>query len=182
MLSIALAVFLVFPARAEAHHSIFDYTFERFEADGYPYGPCDGVPDFIDEFDNGVIDPPYWNIGSYNPFESAGLLHLASPGWHSPLPPNMVMDRSDLYGGIPLQDGAGCYELTLTWTGGTLPTGGAVVMSVTHGNDEAISITVGNSDPEGYSIWRTHRVHPALLPPGVPACSWGIPSPWERLT
>jgi hypothetical protein len=66
-------------ARAAGH--VFDYAVERFEADGNVHGPQDGVPDVIDEFDDGVLAPPQWNVGPGTAVETGGALHLKDPGF-----------------------------------------------------------------------------------------------------
>jgi hypothetical protein len=35
----------------------YDYTVDRFEADGNVHGPLDGTPDVVEEFDDGVMGP-----------------------------------------------------------------------------------------------------------------------------
>jgi hypothetical protein len=67
-------------ARAET----FDYTVDRFEADGNVNGPLDGTPDVIDEFDDGVLSPWYIRRGSAS--ETGGLAHVTSPGLDISLP------------------------------------------------------------------------------------------------
>lgn len=61
-------------ARAET----FDYVVERFEADGNVNGPLDGVPDHVDEFDDGTLAP--WVTRRGTASESGGRLHVRSPG------------------------------------------------------------------------------------------------------
>jgi hypothetical protein len=57
----------------------YDYAIDRFEADGNLHGPSDGVPDVVEEFDDGVMGPLFGPItGSSG--ESGGALHLHSPG------------------------------------------------------------------------------------------------------
>src|SRR5262249_38950578 len=79
VLAIALALF----ARpAEAFHTVFDFSVDRFEVDGNRFGPRDGTPDFVDPFD----DLSHW----YVPYGTAtvvdGHLHVHNPGVHFPGP------------------------------------------------------------------------------------------------
>ena len=66
-------------ARAQGH--VFDYAVERFEADGNVHGPQDGVPDVVDEFDDGMLGLPQWSVGPGTAVESDGALHLKDPGF-----------------------------------------------------------------------------------------------------
>jgi hypothetical protein len=62
----------------------FDYSVDRFEADGNVDGTFDGTPDVVDEFDDGVLAP--WFIRRGSASESGGLLHVQSPGLAIALP------------------------------------------------------------------------------------------------
>jgi hypothetical protein len=80
MLAVAALVLLPIGARAET----FDYTIDRFEADGNVSGPFDGTPDEVDEFDDGVLAP--WAIRRGTASESGGMIHVQSPGLPISLP------------------------------------------------------------------------------------------------
>src|SRR3990172_585120 len=81
---IALGLLLL-PLAAFAHHTVFEYAVDRFEADGNLHGPADGTPDFVDEFDDGVL-APFWQRFFGTVFESDGLLILENPGTHFQIP------------------------------------------------------------------------------------------------
>ena len=55
-----LVVALFNPSRSDAYHTVFSYRVDRVEADGNVYGPLDGVPNFVDEFDDGVLNG--WSV------------------------------------------------------------------------------------------------------------------------
>jgi len=61
---------LALPAGADAFHTTFDNTAARFELDGNPSGPQDGVPDLVDEFDDGVLAPNWF--GQFGSPEETG--------------------------------------------------------------------------------------------------------------
>jgi hypothetical protein len=68
-----------------ARADTYDYTVDRFEADGNVLGPEDGTPDVVEEFDDGVMGPVFGpTAGSVN--EAGGVLHLRSPGAHVAIP------------------------------------------------------------------------------------------------
>jgi hypothetical protein len=77
---IAALLLLATPAFAET----FDYTIDRFEADGNVNGPFDGTPDVVDEFDDGVLAP--WVIRRGTGSESGGFAHVQTPGVPITLP------------------------------------------------------------------------------------------------
>jgi hypothetical protein len=78
-----LPVLLLFGATAFAAES-FDYSVDRFEADGNVNGPFDGTPDVVDEFDDGMLAP--WFVRTGSVAETGGLLHVRSPGQNTSLP------------------------------------------------------------------------------------------------
>jgi hypothetical protein len=75
-----LLLLLAAPARADT----FDYTVDRFEADGNVNGPFDGTPDLVDEFDDGTLAP--WFVRRGTAAEAGGFLHVQSPGLSIALP------------------------------------------------------------------------------------------------
>lgn len=108
------AIVLLAPA-ADAFHTVFDYPLERFEADGNAYGPADGVADFVDEFDDGAIEPA-WSVMAGTAVEEGGALHLKSPGTHYPV--RGGVDVSEVSHTVVLHDGGGDMTLTTFWPGG----------------------------------------------------------------
>jgi len=112
---LAFAALLATASRAGAFHTVFDYTVDRFEADGNAYGPADGTADFVDEFDGGVL-APNWVVSSGTARESDGLLHLTNPGTH--IPYGSGVDVSEVAQAVALHDGAGDFTITSSWVGG----------------------------------------------------------------
>src|SRR5262249_60543814 len=77
----ALAVSVLLAAPAGAFHTVFDYRVDRFTADGNAFGPADGVPDVVDEFDDDTL-AAHWSVVAGTARGAGGLLHLTHPGVH----------------------------------------------------------------------------------------------------
>ena len=92
----AIAIAL-FARPAGAFHTVFDFSVDRFEFDGNRVGPRDGVPDFVDPFD----DLSHW----YVPYGSAnvvdGHLHVHNPGVHFPGPDGTTLDLTEVSSEAP---------------------------------------------------------------------------------
>jgi hypothetical protein len=73
-----VALLAIAPATARGPET-FEYVADRVEIDGNVFGPHDGVPDLVDEFDDGAL-APNWAVSSGTASESDGLLRLHSPG------------------------------------------------------------------------------------------------------
>jgi hypothetical protein len=112
---IATAVLLAAAPPVGAFHTVFDYQVERFEADGNAYGPADGIADFVDEFDDGAIEPA-WSVVGGTAREEGGVLHLTNPGTH--IPYGSGVDVSEVSHTVTLHDGDGDFTLTSAWSGG----------------------------------------------------------------
>jgi hypothetical protein len=171
-LSVALLVGgLALPAVGHAFHTTFDNTAARFELDGNPSGPQDGVPDLVDEFDDGVL-APNWFVQFGSPEEMGGVLHLRSPGDHDPsslAPWGVLLDRSDVIGAFFPCDGGGNFVATASWNP-TLPVNNHVVLTFGQATslDDLETIAVGISnwsaetashvpwDAEGYRLSQTY--------------------------
>jgi hypothetical protein len=109
-----LATFLaVAAAPAAAHHTVFDYRVQRFEADGNGFGPADGVPDFVDEFDDGTLSPN-WGTVAGTAREEGGTLHLTNPGTHFDTSGGLV-DVSEVASSTSVVDGGGNFSVASTW-------------------------------------------------------------------
>lgn len=108
---LAVAAFLVAAAPARAHHTVFDYRVERFEADGNGFGPADGAADFVDEFDDGALAPS-WSVVSGTAAESGGQLHLTSPGTHY-----SSYDLTEVATTTAVSDGGGDFSVISVWEG-----------------------------------------------------------------
>lgn len=76
---IPVAVLVALLGSAARPAVALDLAFDGFRADGNVFGPSDGVPDLIDEFDDGVLGPT-WNASFGPSFETGSLLHVTSPG------------------------------------------------------------------------------------------------------
>ena len=110
----ALVVALFNPSRSDAYHTVFSYRVDRVEADGNVYGPLDGVPNFVDEFDDGVLNG--WSVLYGTAHESGGTLHLDSPGVHFPAPDGGVLDLTLVGNDYTFAiDGGGDFIATATW-------------------------------------------------------------------
>jgi hypothetical protein len=101
---------------AAAFHTVFDYAVERFEADGNAFGPADGVPDFVDEFDDGAL-ALHWALAQGTAEETGGALHLKNPGSHVDV--GYTVDVSEVINRTTLVDGDGDFTISSTWA--TIP-------------------------------------------------------------
>jgi len=54
-----IGVALALAAPAAASHTTFSMSADRVEIDGNAFGPLDGMPDEVDEFDDGTIGPAW---------------------------------------------------------------------------------------------------------------------------
>ena len=106
-LAITAMLVLAFLSRdGAAFHATFDYLFDRVEIDGNTFGPFDGSPDFVDDFDGGNIAPWVQSWGTIA--EMGGAMHLRSPGTHDSV---LGLDRSDAgISGSPFVSGAGSFR------------------------------------------------------------------------
>src|SRR5262249_48316396 len=108
---VVLAVTCVFAGRAGAQ--AFSSSCDRFEVDGNVFGPADGVPDFVDEFDNGTIAPDWAQLLGTS-VEAGGVVTLRDPGTPIPLPGfNSV--TSNIENATGLLNGSGNFTLTAYW-------------------------------------------------------------------
>jgi len=125
---------------AAAFHTVFDYAVERFEADGNAFGPSDGVPDLVDEFDDGSL-APLWALGIGTAEESNGALHLKSPGVHVDI--GYTIDVSEVTGTAKLVDGGGDFTITSTWN--AIPGAGDFIHM-------SLFLTGGTTGPDGWEF------------------------------
>jgi hypothetical protein len=100
---------------ARAFHTVFDYQVDRVAVDGGAYGPADGVADFVDEFDDGVLAPGF-KVNAGTARESDGVLHLTNPGTHIPF--GSGIDLSEVENTVVLHEGGGDFTITSDWVGG----------------------------------------------------------------
>lgn len=139
---ILIAVLLgIAPGAGLASHHPFDVAFDRFEVDGQPYGPKDGTPDLVDDFDDGMLAPMTIFFGTAS--ESGGLLHLTNPGFDaSPL------DESCVYrpGGDAV-DGGGDVCITALWPPVSLAVDRSVGTGFANGSTgESTTVAIANFD------------------------------------
>jgi hypothetical protein len=152
---LAVAAFLVAVAPVRAHHTVFDYRVNRFEADGNGFGPADGVLDFVDEFDDGVLAPS-WAVVSGTATESGGQLHLTSPGTHY-----SAYDLSEAVTTTTIADGGGNFTVDSVWEGAP-KVGDFVHMTLflnggpTNGSWEFFGILIQHSADQGLQIVQHH--------------------------
>jgi hypothetical protein len=113
---VAAAIVTSFAGAASASHTVFSFEVDRFEADGNGFGPLDGTPGFVDEFDDGSLSPSWFNPYG-TAFESGGSLFLTNPGTHVPTPLGGVADISIAAstGGNYVWEGLGDFQATSWW-------------------------------------------------------------------
>jgi hypothetical protein len=143
LLALALCV-LPSVSRAEA---TFFAALDRIEIDGNRFGPADGTADFVDEFDDGALGPPWVPILGSS-IETAGVLAFHSPGTHMPFTPSV--DASDVELTDTVVNGAGNYTVTSYWTSGLPGTDQLFHLQLFGQNPEveAAGIQVSNLSPE----------------------------------
>jgi hypothetical protein len=144
-----------------AMHTTFSASVDRFEADGNVFGPADGIPDDVDEFDDGMLAPD-WSILLGTAVESGGVLTAKNPGADIQLIPGFLLDISNVEFEEHVLNGAGDFTVTSYWVSGlpALNTGfhfqlyeigangiEAAGLQVNH-NDA----TTAHGDPVGYAI------------------------------
>src|SRR5579864_3169162 len=66
----------------------FSSSCDRFEIDGSAFGPHDGTPDFVDEFNNGTFAPE-WSVLLGTAAETGGDAVVHDPGTPVPLGPTV---------------------------------------------------------------------------------------------
>lgn len=104
------------PERARASHTIFSFEVDRFEADGNAFGPLDGSPGFVDDFDDGSLAPA-WYQAYGTASESGSSLFLTNPGTHYPTPDGGTADVSIAASTSAawVYDGSGDFVATSWW-------------------------------------------------------------------
>src|SRR5262249_23719679 len=75
----ALALVGCLAGPVHAFHSTFSASLDRVEIDGNVFGPYDGVPDVVDEFDDGAVGPGWSQIAGSST-ESGGVVTFHNPG------------------------------------------------------------------------------------------------------
>jgi len=121
------------PARAD--HTVFDFRVDRFEVDGNMIGAHDGLPDFVDEFDD-LVSPPPWLRLFGTVFQSEGVLHLKSPGSHFQGPDGTLLDLSNVESTLRFLDGGGDLTVTAYWEPGVPEEGQHIYLTIIAGTLE----------------------------------------------
>jgi hypothetical protein len=111
-----LLVLAATPERASAFHTVFSFEVDRFEADGNAFGPLDGSPGFVDDFDDGSLAPA-WYEAYGTASESGSSLFLTNPGTHYPTPDGGTADVSIAASSSAawVYDGSGDFVATSWW-------------------------------------------------------------------
>jgi len=81
-----------------AFHTVFDYRVDRFDLDGNTFGPADGKPDFVDDFN----DESSWFTAYGTASVIGGRLHVKSPGQRFPGPDGALLDLTEVQGDDPV--------------------------------------------------------------------------------
>ena len=96
---------------ASAFHTVFDYAVDRFEVDGNAFGPADGTPDFVDDFN----DQSHWYTAYGTSTVVDGRLHVKSPGMRFPGPDWVALDLTEvvsIYPALDVRKGGGDFTAT----------------------------------------------------------------------
>jgi hypothetical protein len=76
-----------------AFHTVFDFTVDHFEVDGNAFGPLDGQPDLVNDFDSQMYP---WFTAYGTSSLAGGRLHVQSPGRHFPGPDGTTLDLTEV--------------------------------------------------------------------------------------
>jgi hypothetical protein len=110
----ALLLLAALPAHAA---STFSASVDRVEIDGNVFGPKDGVPDVVDEFDDGVIGPD-WHILVGSATEEDGVLKVHSPGFDVTFVPGVILHVSEVENDTACDNGAGDFTTDAYYVSG----------------------------------------------------------------
>lgn len=116
---------------AIAFHTVFDFRVARIEVDGNVFGPRDGVPDFVENFDADLA--PNWVVSVGTVFTAGGDLHLASPGGHFTGVDPLILDISSISSLTALRNGAGDFTVRSRWPLPSMTTNNYIGMTVGDG-------------------------------------------------
>jgi hypothetical protein len=112
-LAVVCILALVVAAPAAASHTTFSASADRVEIDGNAFGPLDGTPDEVDEFDDGTIGPG-WAPFLGTADESGGVVTFHDPGFDYPVG-SVRVDVSDIEFEEPAVNGSGSFTATVYW-------------------------------------------------------------------
>jgi hypothetical protein len=109
LVAIACAALLALPGVAGASHTIFSSSVDRFEVDGAPFGPADGVLDYVDEFDDGTLEPD-WEHLLGTAVEAGGVVTVENPGTDI-----LNLDVSNIENAHDVDNGGGNLTASTYW-------------------------------------------------------------------
>jgi hypothetical protein len=146
---------------ASASDGTFDFLVDRFTVDGGGFGPLDGVPDRVDDFDGDVLTG--WVKVNGTAFERDGFLHLASPGDHVAdgfgAVPGLPLDISQVYYAQRVTRDAGDFRVDAAWWSTVLHYGDFNHLSVfayadpsnPYGQYEVVGVALSDPTPDDAS-------------------------------
>ena len=109
LVALACATALALPGVATAMHTVFSSSVDRFEVDGNPFGPADGVLDYVDEFDDGTLAPD-WAPLLGTAVEADGVVTVKNPGTDI-----LGIDTSNIENQHDVDNGAGSFTASTYW-------------------------------------------------------------------
>ena len=147
----ALMLIVAVPAHAAGS---FSASVDRVVIDGNVFGPKDGVPDVVDEFDNGVIGPD-WHVLVGSATEEGGVLKVHDPGLDVTFVPGVILHVSEVEYGTECDNGAGDFTTDASFVSGLPALGQQIhyqLYSLGNGVESAgINITQ-SSPPTRYTV------------------------------
>ena len=108
---------LLVAAQPACAANTFSASVDRVEIDGNGFGPKDGVPDLVDEFDDGVIGPD-WHILVGSATEENGVLRIHDPGLEVNFVPGIILHVSEVENDTECADGLGDFTTDAYWVSG----------------------------------------------------------------
>jgi len=112
-----LAAWLLFAALQAHAANPFSASVDRVTVDGNGFGPKDGVTDFVDEFDDGMIGPN-WHILVGSATEEGGVLRVHDPGFDISFVPGLVLHVSEVENETEIANGGGDFTSDAYFTSG----------------------------------------------------------------
>lgn len=97
--------------------STFSASVDRVTIDGNNFGPKDGVPDLVDEFDDGSIGPG-WQILVGSATEENNVLRIHDPGLQVNFVPGVTLYVSEVENETECDNGGGDFTTDARWVSG----------------------------------------------------------------
>ncbi|MBU1054357.1 MAG: PEP-CTERM sorting domain-containing protein [Proteobacteria bacterium] len=132
-------VIVSFAGSVMAAPSPYAYSLDRFQVIGNLPG------NIIDEFNDESI-APNWEVYDPTVVESGDMVTFRNPGTVGQITPNISSEMSYIGSMFNMEDGAGDYEGTSTWTNGIPGINQFYLMGMS-GSEEDISISFANFGP-----------------------------------